>query len=212
MKKSKKSLLVIALLLLVGLTSRYVASTYAKYTSTLPESTGTATVAKWAFTQDNTDAGTGNTRVGKPLTINLDGTYDASTLIGGKIAPGTSGSFAIALVNTNTETGVDWTITLNSIANAPTNLKFYKTRTEAAGKYSYSNPLTPGTSTITGKLAAKDATGISVPIYWVWEYETTNGDSIDTTAGEAANSLTISVGITGVQTRPSATAITSHID
>ena len=99
-------------------------------------------------------------------------------------------------------------IKLNSITNAPTNLKFYR---DAA----HTEVLVPGTSTITGQLAAKDSTGLSVPIYWVWEYETSEiatNDPIDTQDGENANTLSIGVDITGVQTAPSATAITSHIN
>ena len=197
--KNKKSLLVLVLLLLVGITSGYVASTYAKYTSKIENNNGTATVAKWAFTTDNS---------AQTLTVNLDNTPDPSTLVAGKIAPGTSGSFNVALVNTNTETGVDWTISLKSITNKPTNLKFYKDS-------AHTTEITPGTGTITGQLAAQDSTGLSVPIYWAWAYETTaiaTNDPIDTTDGEAANSLTIGVDITGVQTQPSATAITSHIN
>ena len=199
MKKKKKSLLVVALLLLVGITSGYVASTYAKYTSQITDNNGTATVAKWAFSTDNP---------AKTLTINFSGTYDASTLVAGKIAPGTSGSFNIALKNTNTETGVDWTIKLNSVTGKPTNLKFYKDS-------EHTTEITPGTGTITGQLAAGDSTGLSVPIYWAWEYETSQiatNDPLDTTDGEAASALTIGVDITGVQTAPSATAITSHIN
>ena len=199
MKKKKKSLLVVALLLLVGITSGYVASTYAKYTSQITDNNGTATVAKWAFSTDNPT---------KTLTINFSGTYDASTLVAGKIAPGTSGSFNIALKNTNTETGVDWTIKLNSVTGKPTNLKFYKDS-------EHTTEITPGTGTITGQLAAGDSTGLSVPIYWAWEYETSQiatNDPLDTTDGEAASALTIGVDITGVQTAPSATAITSHIN
>ena len=54
-----------------------------------------------------------------------------------------------------------------------------------------------------------------VKIYWKWAYETdaiATNDPIDTGDGEAANTLTIGVDITGVQTEPSTTAITSHID
>lgn len=199
MKKKKKSLLVVALLLLVGITSGYVASTYAKYTSQITDNNGTATVAKWAFSTDNP---------AKTLTINFSGTYDASTLVAGKIAPGTSGFFNVALVNTHTETGVDWTIKLNSVTGKPTNLKFYKDS-------EHTTEITPGTGTITGQLAAGDSTGLSVPIYWAWKYETSEiatNDPLDTTDGEAAAALTIGVDITGVQTAPSATAITSHIN
>ena len=197
--KNKKTLLVLVLLLLVGITSGYVASTYAKYTSKLENNNGTATVAKWAFTTDNSV---------QTLTVNLDNTPDPSTLVAGKIAPGTSGSFNIALSNATTETGVDWTISLKNVTNKPTNLKFYKDS-------SHTTEITPGTGTITGQLAAQDSTALQVPIYWAWEYETNaiaTNDPIDTTDGEAANSLTIGVDITGVQTQPSATAITSHIN
>ena len=208
MKNRKKALFGVVLLLLVGLTSGYVASTYAKYASEITGNEGSATVAKWAFTTDNAV---------QSLTVNLAETYNASTLVGGKIAPGTSGSFNVALVNGTTETGVDWTIKLNSITNKPTNLKFYKTRSGSAGSYTYSNELTPGTSTITGQLAAKDATGVSVPIYWVWELGSSNEvedatNVADTTDGTAAATLTIGVDITGVQTAPSTTAITSHVN
>lgn len=197
--KNKKSLLVLVLLLLVGITSGYVASTFAKYTSKIENNNGTATVAKWAFTDDNS---------AQTLTINFANTPDASTLVAGKIAPGTSGSFNIALSNATTETGVDWTISLKSITDKPTNLKFYKDS-------AHTTEITPGTGTITGQLAAKDSTGLSVPIYWAWDYETNaiaTNDPIDTSDGAAAKSLTISADITGVQTPPSTTAITSHIN
>ena len=195
---NKKSFMIIVLLLLVGLTTGYVASTYAKYTGEVTGS-GTATVAKWAFETDNAT---------QTIEIELDPTVDASTLVDGKIAPGTSGSFNIELVNTNSEVGVDFTIMLDSITNKPTNLKFYKDST-------YTTELTPGTTTITGQLVAEESTPLDVPIYWRWEYETTatsTNDPLDTADGEAARTLTIGVTITGVQTAPSATAITSHVN
>lgn len=195
---NKKSLMIIVLLLLVGLTTGYVASTYAKYTGQVTGS-GTATVAKWAFETDNAT---------QTLTITLNPTVHASTLVGGKIAPGTTGSFDVALVNTTSEVGVDFTLVLDSITDKPTNLKFYKDNT-------YTTELTPGTTEVTGQLAAGDSTGVTVPIYWRWEYETSSiatNDPIDTQDGEDANTLTIGVTITGVQTAPSATAITSHVN
>ena len=74
--KNKKTLLVLVLLLLVGITSGYVASTYAKYTSKIENNNGTATVAKWAFTTDNS---------AQTLAVNLDNTPDPSTLVAGKL-------------------------------------------------------------------------------------------------------------------------------
>ena len=204
----KKSLMLIALLLLVGLTSGYVASTYAKYTTEITGNEGTAIVAAWNFEDDNED---------QTIEIELAETVDETTLIDERIAPGTSGEFQVELVNTS-EVGVDFVVTLTSITNKPTNLKFYKTRTGSAGAYTYSNEITPGTTQITGQLEAEDETGLDVPIYWVWAYETTaiaTNDPIDTANGEdtlANRTLTIGVDITGTQTPPSATAITSHVN
>ena len=148
---NKKSLMIIVLLLLVGLTAGYVASTYAKYTSTVSGS-GTATVAKWAFSTENAT---------QTITIDLGGTVDTTTLSADRIAPGTSGSFDVVLTNGDTEVGVDYSIMLTTITNQPTNLKFYSDNT-------YTTELTPGTTTITGTLDAEDATGVTIPIYWQW--------------------------------------------
>lgn len=201
-KNNKKALFVMALLLMVGISTSYVAGTYAKYTAEVSGS-GTATVAKWAFEDDN-DITT--------FTVDLKETYDPTTLVANKIAPGTEGSFEITLVNTNSQVGVDFTVGLDNINNKPTNLKFYK---DAA----YTTELTPGTGTITGQLKAGDATGVKPKIYWKWLYETgtvtdgiATGDAADTTDGKSANTLTIGLTVKGVQTEPSTTAITSHID
>ncbi len=195
MRNHKKSILVVILLLLVAIATAYVGGTYAKYTESV-SGNGTATVAKWDFTTDNAISN---------LTINFTDTYAASTLVAGKIAPGTSGSFAISVKNTNTETGVDFTLSLSSVQNVPTNLKFYKDST-------FTTEITPGSGTITGQLAAKDSTGLSVPIYWKWNYETTGGDTADTTDGKAAESLTIPITITGTQVPTSTATFTSHIN
>ena len=178
MNNKKKKLLVIALLLLFGVTAGYVASTYAKYASTF-EGSGTITVAKWAFEDDN-----------DPMTIDIDlaTTYDADTLIGGKIAPGTSGSFAIDLSNANTEVGVDYSISLSN-TNAPANLVF------TSGGNAISGPIT-GTLT-------PGQTGETVTVNWEWPYYTSAADDVeDTTDGENANTMTITATITGVQVEP----------
>ena len=48
----KKSVFVIAVLMMIAVTLTLVSSTYARYTATISRN-GTATVAKWAFTADN---------------------------------------------------------------------------------------------------------------------------------------------------------------
>ena len=203
MNKKRNSLLVIVLLLLVGLTFGYVSSTYAKYTSKVDSGEGSATVAKWAFSTDNASTST-------TLEVKFTDTYDATTLDTGKIAPGTSGHFDVKLVNTNTETGVRFSVKLKSAEDVPTNLKFYKDASFTT-EMSVANA-----AEITGKLAAKDSTGVTVPIYWKWLYETPAGseagDSADTADGEAANTLKVKLEIVGTQVEPSATEITSGLD
>ena len=188
MKNKKMSLTIVVLLLVVGVTAGYVASTYAKYTSDLGTKNGTATVAKWAFTSENQS---------KTLQINLDETYDENTLVANRIAPGTAGSFSITLSNEQSEVGVDYVLDIGTATNVPTNLKFYSDNT-------YTTEIT-NTKRVTGTLAP-GATGENVTIYWKWEYETTNGDAADNTAGTNAASgnaaMTVPITITGTQAQP----------
>ena len=158
MMVKKKNLGLIVLLLLVTVTFAGVAGTYAKYTAEITGKQGTATVAKWAFDTENQN---------KTLNVELAPTADATTLVANKIAPGTSGSFAINLSNANSEVGVDFTVGLGNATNVPTNLKFYKDS-------SYTEELTTAGS-ITGTLAPKNSTGEDVTIYWKWLYETPAG-------------------------------------
>ena len=200
-REKTRSLIGILLILMIGITGGYISSTYAKYISEITASPGVATVAKWKFSEDNQN---------QSITIDLTNTPDASTLVSGKIAPGTSGSFNIALSNANTETGVDFTVTVSSISNVPTNLKFYKDSNHTV-------ELNSSNSTITGQLAAKETTTLYVPIYWAWGFGTSNdvNDTVnvaDTADGSSAESLTIGVDIKGIQTPPSSTAIITHIN
>lgn len=198
-KTNKNAVLVFVLLLLVAVSAMMVASTYAKYTAEVTGK-GTATVAKWAF-------GTENANKNNSLTVALEPTVDATTLVNGKIAPGTSGKFEIQLTNKDSEVGVDFEVALGDITNKPTNLKFYTDKTYAT-ELDADNP-------VTGQIVAGDSEGIKVPVYWKWAYETpansTTGDAADTTDGEAAKELTVNFTVKGVQTQPSATAITTHV-
>lgn len=190
----RKSIITISLLFLVGVSLYFVSGTYAKYTSTV-SANATATVAKWNFATDNNIT---------TLAINYTNTPHATSVKNNTIAPGTSGSFAIALKNTS-DVAANFTLSLGTITNKPTNLKFYKDS-------SFTTEITPGSTNITGILKANDTTGLTVNIYWRWLYETTEGDDEDTTDGIAGESLTIPVTIVGTQAEPSTTAVTSAIN
>ena len=180
-KDKRRKLAVIILLLLFGVTAGYIAFTYAKYAGSFTGS-GTVQIAKWAFESDNTS---GN------LQIQFDETYDADTLVGGKIAPGTSGKFVIEISNENTEVGVDYSISLGTISGAPTNFVFT----------SGSSNLTSG-GTVTGTLKPGQ-TGETVEIAWEWPYNTAGGDAQDTQDGTNPSPMTVSFNITGTQVEPS---------
>ena len=206
----KKRLFVLLFLLVVGASCCFVGSSFAKYIANISKS-GSVSVAKWNFQSDNSL---------ETFDISLDDNYDESTLLSVRtvdgvdkklIAPGTSGSFDIDLINTS-EVGVNFTVSLDSINNLPHNIKFYKDA-------NYQTELTPGSSSITGSLTANDATGITVTIYWKWLYETgdvtdgiATGDSYDTEDGINGYDLTIPVTVKGVQVLPSTSSITSHIN
>jgi len=192
MKKTNKSgVLLLVLLVLVAVSAMYVASTYAKYTAEVTGS-GTTTVAKWAFDTENAT---------QDISIVLNGTVDASTLIADRIAQGTSGNFAIELSNKQSEVGVEFTIEFTGTENVPSNLVFKQN----------GNVVDPTNGdTITGKIAQNGT--LSVPLTWEWPYYTSaTDDGEDTTDGKAGKQMTLNVKITGVQTQPGA-AITTGIN
>lgn len=208
--KKRKILSIVALFLLIGVAGTFIVSTYAKYTASVSKR-GSAVVAKWNFATDNSAT---------TFEVDLKENYDESTLLKIRnvdgiekkiIAPGTEGSFDIALINTS-EVGVNFTVSLGEISNLPANVKFYKDA-------SYTQALIPGTDDITGDLVANDAEGVTVHIYWRWLYETgtvtdgiATGDTQDNNAGVLASELTIPVMVKGVQAMPGTSAITSHIN
>ncbi len=189
-KTNKNAVLVLVLLLLVAVSAMMVASTYAKYTAEVT-GTGNAKVAKWAFQSENSS---------QDITITLDGTVDASTLVAQRIAPGTSGSFDIELSNKQSEVGVDFTIEFTGTENVPSNLVFKQGTTT----------INPTNGTITGKIAQNGT--LTVPVSWEWPYYTdATNDEEDTSDGVAAKTMNINMKITGVQTQPGA-AITTGIN
>ncbi len=187
----KKGLIITIALLLIVVGAYFVSGTYARYTEQVKRE-ATATVAKWDFTTDNpTD-----------FSIDLTETYDASTLVDGKIAPGTKGKFDIVLKNAKTETAVDVNVAIAK-ENVPTNLKFYTDNT-------FATEFTA--AELNAVLKAKDATGLTKTIYWKWDYNNTadaTKDGQDTTDGKAAKTMKVTLTITGTQKAPGATAVAS---
>ena len=185
----KKTTLVVAFVVMGIVVLGLAAAVYAKYIASLTTNSGTATVAKWAFKEENENS---------TLTCPLEKTYDASTLVDGKIAPGTKGTCTFALANTRSEVGVNYTITLTSLSG-PQNLVF---------KNGGASIVQGGT--ITGTLAP-GASAETITIDWEWPYYTNDADdeedTIDgrTAAGEAStgtDTMEVTFDISGVQVQP----------
>ena len=187
--KKKKGALAVAFIIFGIAALSLIAVVYAKYVSEITK-TGTATVAKWAFSTDNSSG---------DVTCTLDETYDPSTLESGRIAPGTSGSCPIAISNANTEVGIRYDIIPSTVTNQPQNLKFYR---EAA----HTNEITSA-SPLFGNLNP-GATSTTVYVYWYWPYQDatdTDYDTHDTQDGEAGATMTMTFNVTGTQLQPTVT-------
>ena len=185
--KKRKTALVVAFFVIGVAVLGLFAAVYAKYTSKV-EKTGTATVAKWAFTTDNT-AGS--------VQCKLDETYDPDTLVADRIAPGTSGKCPISVSNANSEVGISYDIKPSTVTGQPANLKFY---TDAG----HQNELT-GATTVHGTLAP-NAAAVTTYVYWEWKYQdgTDAYDVADTTDGISANTMTMTFDVVGTQLQPTA--------
>jgi len=191
-KMKKKSIAIIVLLLLVGLTSGYVSSTYAKYVKTLDNAEATTTIAKWDF-KKGTNYGV--------FEISLPATVDPTTLVANRIAPGTSGTFTIDLDNSGSEVGVQYEIAFATATGVPSNLVFKQNSTT----------LNVAGSKVVGTIPAGQSDSIALD--WEWPYETSGTlateDGEDTTNGEAATrTMTLTATVNGHQVAPSATATT----
>lgn len=179
-KKSKGTTALVILLLLVTFTSVILATyAWAKYTTTLPEGTADAVVAKWNVNGSSSD-----------LTWSKTFTH----VVAERLAPGTNGTIPVTFGINDTEVDVKYTITLVSADNKPTNLKFYtdssKTQEIAVGGQAYTGTIAVG------------GTDFSGAIYWDWPYETTGGDTVDTQEGIANKTMTIKIKIEATQVKP----------
>ena len=187
--KKKSSWLIIILLLLVGITSIYVAGTYAKYTASLGTQNGEATIAKWNFDVENSSVS---------MDVDFTPTYNPATLTAERIAPGTVGKFVIELANTTSEVGVDYTLEFGTVTPAIGSFSFNVT---TAGLTETSN----GSGVYEGHLDIGDT--VEVEVEWEWLYEVDDAqDTQDTTIGKAGGAsgtkLVVPVTITGVQSEP----------
>ena len=175
MTKKQRALrvcLVVALVLLIFL----VGYTFAKYYSEI-KGGGRGSIAKWSFVANNSKD--------TIQTISLVDSANEVSLVEGKIAPGTKGSFDIVIDATGSEVGVDYKVNVAEETNLPTNL-LYNVTMDGETSETYSSlkelaqeELEGNLDTINGEFTK------TITVNWEWPYETSNGDSV--TEGDAAD-------------------------
>ncbi|MBR1802460.1 MAG: hypothetical protein IJ777_00560 [Clostridia bacterium] len=201
MKKSNSLIKFTTFVLLITIVAIVLVSgTYARYTSTA-SGTDTATVAKWSFKVGGTDIAGTTEKTGMTFDIfstlkGADATTaeaNVKTKDGSMIAPGTGGSFKIALENTSDVTAeyrVVYTIEKNT-DNIP--LEFSKDGS------TWSKNISSITQDYTE--IAIGAKADTTTVYWRWsfegsdstDYKTTQTDETDTTLGIKGSAASVQV-------------------
>ena len=191
----KKTIAIIAILVAIIL-SFVGGQTYSKYVTEV-RGDGTAQIATWDFKV--------NGQKEEVQTISLGSTYDSSTLVNGKIAPGTEGNFQIKVDATGSDVGIDYKIKFSDETTKPTNLKFYYQEVE------YNSVLELG-DVLSGTINADDENkSKTFDIKWKWNYETgsnptevASNDKIDTQNAQEITNYEFDVIVSGTQVVPQA--------
>ena len=191
----KKAVIIIAILVAIVL-SFIGGQTYSKYVTEV-RGDGTAQIATWDFKV--------NGQKEEVQTISLGSTYDSSTLVNGKIAPGTEGDFQIKVDATGSDVGIDYKIKFTDETTKPANLKFYYQEVE------YNSILELGEA-LSGTINADDENkSKTFDIKWKWNYETgsnpteiASNDKIDTQNAQEITNYEFDVIVSGTQVVPQA--------
>ncbi len=193
----KRRLISLILILLIVLMSLGLFHTNAKYTS-IVNGNVTTSVAKYVFNVTATDSYNSTDTIDNLIFAQ---TCDEKTLINGKIAPGTSGSFDIVVDSTGAEVGINYEISFsnNTEHDLPKNLVF----TLDGENWNINDK-------ITGRIDANEENKIfNHTILWSWAYETADdegntiiGDMLDTNDGKNAFDYSFTVTATGTQAKP----------
>ena len=192
----KKKAVIISTILVAIILSFIGGQTYSKYVTEV-RGDGTAQIATWDFKV--------NGQKEEVQTISLGSTYDSSTLVNGKIAPGTEGNFQIIVDATGSDVGIDYKIKFSDETTKPTNLKFYYQEVEYNSILELGDAL-PGTINADDENKAK-----TFDIKWKWNYETgsnpteiASNDKIDTQNAQEITNYEFDVIVSGTQVVPQA--------
>ena len=195
--KKRMSTIIGALVVLCLATSCFVGSTFAKYTSTVNGNADVeASVAKWSFdiggvAANLADGTAENLTFSTGVVTNTEGT-DTIAVDSGKVkmAPGSQGSFTLALTNTSDVTAkVVVTVTSVSLKINDTEVSDHPFKYSATGDDDYTE-IDTGLVVYNGNIAHTAENEENVTIYWEWAFN--GNDEVDTKIGIAqANGDTI---------------------
>ena len=184
-KKSSPGILLLCMFLIATIivSSSMGLYAWARYTKA-QSGNANAQVAKWSFKLTN-----GTEQVSETANLAITRTDGNSHVEEGKLAPGTYGQIPIGIDATETETNLEYTVTV-SFTNLPTNLKLYSTYD--SGNQTYSNPLTINRSGTTATVQMSDyltyeqaQAGVQdLTMYWNWPYESAGNNAAENTAND----------------------------
>ena len=159
---NKKKLLSTVILIVLVILSFLSGTTFAKYL-TRYQTSSTLEVAKWLVTEEFLVNGESTTS----KNINLATNYNPDTLVNGKIAPGSEGSFEIVIDATGTETGLNYEVKFDNISGeVPFNFVFNSNKHSDVSFSQLAKDLS-------GHIAADDGNKIIRQVVtWSWPYET----------------------------------------
>ena len=195
MTNKKKRVLIVAILSMIVI-SFMGGQSFSKYISQV-KGYGQFDIAKWSFLVNGQESSMN--------TIDLSSTCNNGTLINNKIAPGTEGNFNIEIDATGSEVGIQYQVTFDEKSQKPNNLFFIYNRSTYAN---FSDLAYALKGVINADAENKK---ISIPIKWIWEYETGNSpelrepeDAEDTQDGKTLQNYAFDVIVTGTQVEPNA--------
>lgn len=180
------------------ITMSLTAGTLAKYASET-SGTATATVAKWAI--KFTDGGATEYTDTNKIALNLKDTQKVTDKLVAdeRIAPGTTGSFAMAVDGTGTEVAFTYTIELDMSSLTGVPLKFYDGDPNNGGT---ELTKTGDKITVSGDVLVGDTQKADSTVWWKWDSTgigTGTEDERDTALGETAATFEIPVTIKAEQ-------------
>lgn len=197
----KKTILKIAIVVMLVIAMFVAGYTYSKYKSTVAGSI-TGNVAKWSFSAQGANGVALNN-------ISLINTANNISTANNTIAPGTSGSFGIVIDATGSEVGVDYSVEVTDETINPSHLKFYlNDGSQNPTKYDSLSQLAANTLHGTIPVNAENKTQ-TLNIGWEWPFEGTGNqqaqdayDETDLTIANEIETYSFGLNIIGQQVAP----------